>query len=79
MRCATHKFDQITAIPGLNAAVTWHKFGSDLGGTDFGHEWNASLGFRISRVAVLAKYAAYSARGFGVNTKKFWLQAEAAF
>ncbi len=76
---ATYKLDSVKALPGLNAAVTYHKYDSDLGGTSFGHEWNASLGFRISKVNLLAKYAAYSARGFGVNTKKFWLQAEVAF
>ncbi len=76
---ATYKFDQIKAIPGLNAAITYHEFQSDVGGVDFGHEWDASIGFRIAKVNVLAKYAAYSARGFGLNTKKFWLQAEVAF
>ena len=75
----TYKFDQIKAIPGLNAAVTYHQYDSDLGSASYGHEWNASLGFRISKVNLLAKYAAYTARGFGVNTKKFWLQAEVAF
>lgn len=76
---ATYKFDKVKALPGLNAAVTWHKYNSDLGGISYGHEWNAQLGFRLSKVNLLAKYAAYSARGFGVNTKKFWLQAELAF
>ncbi len=76
---ATYKFDQIKAIPGLNAAVTYHDYRSDAGGIDFGHEWNASVGFKISKVNLLAKYAAFSARGIGVNTKKFWLQAEVAF
>ncbi len=76
---ASYKFEQIKAIPGLNAAVTYHQFHSDAGGVDYGHEWDASLGFRISKVNLLAKYAAYSARGFGVNTKIFWLQAEVAF
>jgi hypothetical protein len=76
---ATYKFDQIKAIPGLNAAVTYHDFKSDVGGVDFGHEWDASIGLKISRVNLLAKYAAYSARGLGVNTRKFWLQAEVAF
>ncbi len=76
---AAYKFDQVKAIPGLNAAVTWHKFDSDIGDINYGHEWDASIGFKISKVNLLAKYAAYTARGFGVNTKKFWLQAEVAF
>jgi Alginate export len=76
---ATYKIDSIKTLPGLNAAVTYHKYDSDLGSTSIGHEWNASLGFKLSKVNLLAKYAAYSARGFGVNTKKFWLQAEVVF
>ena len=59
--------------------MTYHTFKSDLGGIDYGHEWDASLGFKLSKVNMLAKYAAYTARGFGVNTKIFWLQAEVAF
>ena len=76
---ATYKFDQVKAIPGLNAAVTYHQFKSDAGGIDYGHEWDASIGLKISKVNLLAKYAAYSARGFGVNTRIFWLQAEVSF
>jgi hypothetical protein len=76
---ATYRFDQVKAIPGLNAAVTYHGFKADVGGLGYGHEWDASLGFKISKVNVLAKFADYSARGFGVNTRKFWLQAEVAF
>ena len=70
------KFERLTALPGLNAAVTWHQFDSDVGSIDYGHEWDASLGFRIGRVAILGKYANYQASGFGVDTEKFWLQAE---
>lgn len=75
----SYKFDQLKAVPGLNAAVTYHEFSSAIGSAGYGHEWDASLGFKISKVAILAKYAAYSARGFSVNTHKFWLQAEVAF
>jgi hypothetical protein len=76
---AAYKFVGIKALPGLNAAVTYHQFDSDFGSTDYGHEWDASLGFKLGRVAVLAKYADYDAAGFGSDTRKFWLQAEAAF
>jgi hypothetical protein len=77
---ASYKFEKVKALPGLNAAVTYHKFKSDIGGVDFGTEWDASLGFRLTRgVNLLAKYADYSAKGFGVNTRKFWLQLEFAY
>ena len=76
---AAYKFDGVKALPGLNAAVTWHKFDSDVGDIKYGNEWNASLGFKLGRVAVLAKYANYEAKRFGVDTEKFWLQAEFAY
>ena len=76
---AAYKFDGVKALPGLNAAVTWHKFDSDVGDIKYGSEWNASLGFKLGRVALLAKYANYEAKRFGVDTEKFWLQAEFAY
>jgi hypothetical protein len=81
---AAYKFDGIKALPGLNAAVTWHNFDSDAGGLDYGDEWNASLGFKIGKVAMLAKYANYQRHGAAdfagdVDTEKLWLQAEVSF
>ena len=76
----TYKFEHVKALPGLNAVVTYHQFDSDVGGVDFGHEWDASMGFKAARgVTLLAKYADYSARGFGTDTRKFWLQMEFAY
>lgn len=76
---AAYKFDGVKALPGLNAAVTWHRFDSDVRDIDYGSEWDASLGFRLGRVTLLAKYANYDAKRFGVNTEKLWLQAEFAY
>jgi len=66
-------------LSGLNAAVTWHTFHSDAGHVHYGDEWDASLGFKVRKVALLAKFADYNAKGFGVDTRKFWLQAEYSF
>ncbi len=74
-----YKFDGVKALPGLNAGVTYHRFDSDVGGIDYGDEWDAQLGFSVGRVALLARYANYRAKGFGVDTEKVWLQAEFAF
>lgn len=81
---AAWKFDKVKALPGLNAAVTWHSFDSDVAGLDYGDEWNASLGFKVGKVAILAKYANYRRHGAqdfatDVDTEKFWLQAEVSF
>lgn len=74
-----YKFARVQALPGLNAGVTYHRFKSDLGGVRYGGEWDAQLGFSVGRVALLARYANYDAKGFGADTEKFWLQAEFAF
>lgn len=66
-------------LPGLRTDLTYHRFDSDFGGLDYGSEWDASLGFKLGPVALLAKYANYNADGFAVDTEKFWLQAEASF
>ncbi len=66
-------------LKGLNVNVTWHDFHSDIGHVKFGEEWDASVGFKLRKVAILAKYADYKAKGFGVDTTKFWLEADYAF
>ncbi|MBK5265749.1 MAG: alginate export family protein [Alphaproteobacteria bacterium] len=68
------KFSSVKAIPGLMASVTWHKFESDFGNVDYGQEWDAQIGFKILKTAVLVKYANYDADAFSVDTEKFWLQ-----
>jgi hypothetical protein len=66
-------------LPGLKADLTYHEFDSEFGGLDYGSEWDASLGFKLGPVALLAKYARYEASGFAVDTEKFWLQGEVTF
>lgn len=70
---------KVKALPGLKAAITYHKFESDFGGIDYGEEFDASIGFKIGKVGILAKYANYNADGFAVDTEKFWLQAGISF
>jgi len=78
---AAYKFDGVKALPGLNAAVTWHDFDSDTGHRDYGDEWDASIGFKLGKVALLAKYADYRRHGAAdfagdQDTEKFWLEAD---
>lgn len=72
-------FPKVKALPGLNAQVTYHSFRSDIGNVRFGDEWNASVGFKLGKVALLAKFADYNARGFGSDKQVFWLQADYGF
>ena len=76
---ASIKFPKVKALPGLNAAVTFHRFDSDVGSLHYGDEWDASLGFKLGRVGVLAKFADYDADTFGSDTRKLWLQFEVGF
>jgi hypothetical protein len=66
-------------LPGFKADLTYHEFDADFGGLDYGSEWDASFGFKLGPVGLLAKYANYDASGFAVDTEKFWLQAEVEF
>lgn len=72
---AAYKFAKVKALPGLNLAVTYHHFDSDFGSIDYGDEIDASLGFKLGPVALLAKYVDYDPKGFGADTQKLWLQA----
>lgn len=81
---ALWKAEGVRALAGLNAIVTWHEFDSDEGHLDYGDEWDASLGFKLGAVALLAKYASYRRHGAAnfaadADTEKFWLQAEVSF
>ncbi len=66
-------------LPGLKADLIYHEFDSDFGGFDYGSEWDASLGFKLGPVNLLAKYANFDSAGFAVDTEKFWLHAEVGF
>ncbi len=70
------------SVPGIGnvtAAVTYHDFDSDFGDVDYGSEWDASLGFSLGPIGLLAKYANYDASNFAVDTEKFWIQAQYSF
>jgi len=66
-------------LSGLKADLIYHEFDADFGGLDYGSEWDASLGFKLGPVNLMAKYANYDASGFAADTEKFWLQGEVAF
>ncbi|MBS0476182.1 MAG: alginate export family protein [Proteobacteria bacterium] len=76
---ATVKFPTVKPLPGLNAGVTFHRFESDAGNLHYGDEWDASLGFKLGRANLLAKFADYNAATFGADTRKIWLQVEFAY
>lgn len=75
----SRKFEKVKSLSGLNATLVFHRFDSDVDDISYGTEWDASLGFKIRRVSILAKFADYEARDFGADTRKLWLQAEWAF
>ncbi len=69
-------------IPGVttfNALVVYHEFDSDIGDLSYGSEIDAQVGFKVGPVGLLVKYANYDADAFGVDTEKFWLQADYSF
>ncbi|WP_420830042.1 hypothetical protein [Croceicoccus hydrothermalis] len=75
----SYDFGGSLPVPGLKAAITYHRFDSDFGAIDYGSEYDASLAVKLGAVALLAKYADYRADAFAVDTRKVWLQAEFSF
>ena len=73
---ASYDFKDLNLLPGMKAQIVYHEFDSDVGGLNYGSEWDASLGFKLGPVGILAKYANYDAVSFAVDTERFWLQAE---
>lgn len=76
-----YEFKGVTALPGLNASVTYHKFESDVGGIDYGDEWDATLGFKLAGYPLLVKYARYDAKAWPAtgDIKKLWVQIGFAY
>lgn len=68
------------AVAGVRLDVIYHRFRADRGGARYGEEWDfqAAMPF-LKRYAVGVKYAAYNAKSFSVDTRKFWLWAEAKY
>ena len=75
---AARKFPELEAIPDLHASIALHRFHSAVGDISYGHELDATVGARVKRAAALIKYARYNARGYGLDTRKVWLQLEFA-
>jgi hypothetical protein len=72
-------FDGVKLLRSLNANVVFHQFDSAASDVEYGTEWDASAGFKLGKIGFLMKYADYNAKGFGLDTRKLWLQAEWAF
>ncbi|SFF86657.1 Alginate export [Novosphingobium sp. CF614] len=75
-----YKFGDLGAVKGVNAQVIYHQFDSDVGGIEFGTEWDAQIGFKVDQFSILAKYANYNAvTPAAGDVEKFWLQLEFAY
>ena len=61
-------------------AIAYHDYRADtaaVGLSDYGHEWNASLGFPLAKgLTALVKLADYHSDGYARDTTKLWLQLE---
>ena len=67
-------------LDGTQFTVVYHDFSADTGGTDYGSEWNASIGRDfMEHYSVLLKYADYNADSFATDTQKVWVQLGAKF
>lgn len=69
-----------TTVLGTRLEAIYHDFRADSNSTRYGTEWDLWAVKPIDKTySVGAKYAGYSAKGFAVDTEKFWLWVEAKF
>lgn len=71
-------------LSGFAVQASHHWFDSAINARSYGSENDVAATWQtepknLPRVNWMAKYAAYRANGFGVDTTKFWLQAAVAF
>jgi len=65
---------------GFTAAVVWHVFEAEDSDASYGEEIDASLSRKFGKhLSALLKYADYREDGFGVDTRKAWLQLQLDF
>ncbi|MEX0737874.1 MAG: hypothetical protein WD071_00875 [Pseudohongiella sp.] len=67
-------------VSGTRLSATWHDYQSDTHAMSLGSEWNLQA-HRVfaERYTLTLKYADYQSDGFGSDTQKLWLMAEARF
>lgn len=68
-----------SVVKTMKAQLVYHEFESAVGDMDYGEEWDASLGFNLGKVGLIAKYARYRADTYAVDTEKVWFQAQYKF
>lgn len=69
-----------TTVLGTKFEVIYHDYRADSTSKRYGTEWNLQAVKAIDKTyAVGVKYASYNAKGFSVDTDKFWLWGEAKF
>ena len=69
-----------TKVHGASVSLAYHRFSRELGGPDYGSEWN--LVFKkpfADRYSLVLKYADYDARSHGTDTQKFWVMLTGNF
>ncbi|GGN52956.1 hypothetical protein GCM10011349_27070 [Novosphingobium indicum] len=76
---ASAKIGDAGPFKGVGATVIYHEFKSDFGSIDYGHEWDAIMTFKLGGYPFLLKYANYTAKNFGTDTEKLWLQVSFSY
>ncbi len=64
----------------LSLSATWHDFSADVGGREYGSEWDLIANYPINdAISTQLKYATYDSDGFAVDTDKLWLMINVVF
>jgi hypothetical protein len=73
---AGYGWKKAMGLDAINAALIYHRFGSDRLNQHLGNEWNAQLSAKRGRWTAAAKLADYRADLFATDTRKVWMQLD---
>jgi hypothetical protein len=69
-----------TKVHGASVSLLYHRFSPELGGPDYGSEWDLVIKKPFAkRYALVFKYANYDARSHATDTQKAWVMLTGRF
>ena len=71
-----HNWPTVGRLKGVGVQAAYHRFASDRLVRRYGDELDLLATAKLDRTALSVRYADYRADGFGVDTRKFWLQLD---
>ncbi len=72
---ASYALGKIGLLGPVKLIGAYHQFDSDIGSSNYGHEWDAQIVMKPRPdMTIIAKFADYNADTFATDTQKIWIE-----